>query len=424
MLGRAVCATVLVLAVAAPAVPPVRIYDADPTHLWNRLHAAMFVRTSADGRVYGLDRVDPLLWRSSRYLLTGPAHDALAGALDEFLRKRGERLTTDPVKHALLQRDLWTVFDWFERNGRSGASRSSDDLRGPLATAIARLALTPEQVRDLGDNYPAAAAAGLVPDDLFAEGGPWVSVGRPDGPVAARHVRDDGPGRNSVFFVFIRLPGGRAATTEFVERLRTFRGPLWASSYPSPEVPQFPVGTKVVLVRRALLIDSHGNLAPSPLTEQVQLRTYTDIQPMTQREFEDAMRIDQQMFGRAGQTFDEYSLSRQALLAGLAGGLRSIDDEPFFLTFGSHGLDPFDERAATAGADGQAARRLCKDCHAPPGVYSFNSYLEFRVLRPSMPAAHAPARLSPVSVAESERTAMAWKSGQPEWRALRTLWPR
>jgi len=263
-----------------------------------------------------------------------------------------------------------------------------------------------------------------VPADLFAADGPWVSIGRADGPVAARHVGDAGPGRNSVFFVFIRLPAGRAATVEFLERLRQFRGPLWTSDFPSPDVPSFPAGTQVALVRRALLIDSNGDLTPSPLTEQVQLRTYTDIRPMTAREFQDAMRIDENMFARAGQTFDEYDLSRQALFAGRAGGLRSIDDEPFFLTFSSHGFDPFDQRAAVGAADGQAARRICKDCHAPPGVYSFNSYLEFRMMRPSMSAAHTPAALSPIAVAESERVAVAWKSSQPEWRALRALWPR
>src|SRR5262245_23937292 len=31
------------------------LYHADPDHLWNRLHAALFVRVGSDGQTYGLD---------------------------------------------------------------------------------------------------------------------------------------------------------------------------------------------------------------------------------------------------------------------------------------------------------------------------------------------------------------------------------
>lgn len=41
--------------------PQARLYDAKPTHRWNRLHDLMFVRKGPDGRYYGHDRIDPLL---------------------------------------------------------------------------------------------------------------------------------------------------------------------------------------------------------------------------------------------------------------------------------------------------------------------------------------------------------------------------
>ena len=50
---------------SAVNVPKVTVYDADPQHLWNRLYAALYVRTSADGKTYGEDGLDPLLWPSS-----------------------------------------------------------------------------------------------------------------------------------------------------------------------------------------------------------------------------------------------------------------------------------------------------------------------------------------------------------------------
>src|SRR5207253_5716493 len=52
----------------------VAVYDPDPQHLWNCLYAALYVRTTPDGKAYGQDELDPLLWPSSKYLLTKPRH--------------------------------------------------------------------------------------------------------------------------------------------------------------------------------------------------------------------------------------------------------------------------------------------------------------------------------------------------------------
>jgi hypothetical protein len=94
------------------------------------------------------------------------------------------------------------------------------------------------------------------------------------------------------------------------------------------------------------------------------------------------------------------------LFAGRAGGLRPLTaGEPFLLTFSSHGVDPF-ETTAMGITDAATAKFICKDCHAAPGVYSFNSYMPFRLL---VPGSGAPARLAEISLAASERTAVAWK---------------
>src|SRR5205085_4483421 len=90
----------------------ITIYDADPHHLWNRLHRALYVRTAADGREVGADRLDPLLWANTRHLLSGKSHEDAVAVLDEFLNHHGEQLILDPLRRAILQRDLWAVFDW------------------------------------------------------------------------------------------------------------------------------------------------------------------------------------------------------------------------------------------------------------------------------------------------------------------------
>jgi len=66
---------------AAEATP----YHADPQHLWNRLHEAIFVRIGPDGREYGRDRLDPLLWHETEHLLQGPSNDRAVALLQEFI---------------------------------------------------------------------------------------------------------------------------------------------------------------------------------------------------------------------------------------------------------------------------------------------------------------------------------------------------
>src|SRR5271165_1249151 len=61
----------------------VTIYDPNPEHLWNRLHCALWVRTGPDGKEYGGDRLDPLLWLETKHLLEGTSHDVAIALLDE-----------------------------------------------------------------------------------------------------------------------------------------------------------------------------------------------------------------------------------------------------------------------------------------------------------------------------------------------------
>lgn len=59
-----------------PAAPPelagVKIYDADPSHLWNRLHQTLFVRTAIDGATFGRDSLDPPLYAESIFFSKAP----------------------------------------------------------------------------------------------------------------------------------------------------------------------------------------------------------------------------------------------------------------------------------------------------------------------------------------------------------------
>jgi hypothetical protein len=92
------------------------IFDSDPNHIWNRTYTCLFVRQSTDGNEFGADTLDPLLWDNTQHLLTGDSHRRALACLDEFLRSHAERAVEDPLKRAILQRDLWAVFDWTARH--------------------------------------------------------------------------------------------------------------------------------------------------------------------------------------------------------------------------------------------------------------------------------------------------------------------
>ena len=442
------------------------LYHADPKHLWNRLHEALFVRIGPDGRAYGRDRLEPLLWPRSKHLLEEQSHKPAVALLEEFLKAKGEKLIEDPLKRAVLQRDLWLVFNWLEgdHDGFEEPSpkpqevRSARErLRRPLAAVIGRLALTPDQIKKLPDNYAAALASGTFakrfaperPDqpflpDLFAPDGPWVCVGRTDGPVAPEHLRDDGGNNvftNSAFLLFLRLPAGRAATLDYLQRLRSFDQPLLVEVketerrldkyIPNPKLPPFPAGTEVALVRRALLIASTNTPAATGLTESVQLRVYRESPEITPQVVGAALHEDGTAAHRrakAWQSFHEFRLSRAKLFAGQAGGLRAVglDERDFSTGFGSHTWDEFEFRGyrqpgrSFAEASQEPIKRNCFGCHSLPGVSSFNSFFSYRNnLSGSRPA--RPFSLSAIPVSDVAGAAVKWKEGRPSWTALRKL---
>jgi hypothetical protein len=365
----------------------VDVYDADKDHLWNRLHAALYVRlTTTRGpkeelvpqdrpelHAYGLD---PFLWHQSRYLLTSPAHKPAVAVLDEFLDKRGEKLIKDPLKRALLQRDLWALFDsvlanptWFDYMNYDRTKKDPYKVeRAELATRVLkvmeRVALTREQIDALPDNYAAAVAAKtfpadfdagkenkvFLPPDLWQPQGSWVLLGDKLGrPLAQTHLEFFG-GR-STFFVFLRLPEGRDATCESLGELRG-----WARDGRKGDPPQLPYGTRVALARQMVLIDDKGEMRATHLTESVQIRAFrgTDKGASAHPKASTENRF-------------EVKLRRQDLLSGKAGGLYPVKDdesERALLLFMGH----------NAGEGNEVVMTSCSSCHPGAGLESVNSF--------------------------------------------------
>lgn len=361
------------------------LYSTDPSQIWNRLFRLFYVRAASNGHLYGGDELDPYLWQQTRYLLEEPSHGEAVKLLNGFLQTHAERLIADPLRRALMQRDLWAVYDWVGMP-RQGHDAARAELLKQLGEVIRRLALTEGQIRALPDNYQRAIQEKAFPQnadaehreaaflpDLFNPNGPWVCIGQQQElPVASIHLEFFG-GR-SVFLVFLRLPEGRDATLRYLRELRKLPSkwtpqpgfPLDSAPrlrYPQP--PQFPVGTSVALVRQMVLISGQGKFVPSHLTESVQLRVYRAIDPDPRRNF-----INNGGF-RDQQDVFEFRLDRAGLLAD-ANSLRALGrEEKEFSTFMTHGLDQFE---SAMPEHGERDVFSCQSCHYDPGVQSFISH--------------------------------------------------
>jgi hypothetical protein len=397
-----------------------KLYDPAPGHLWNRLYRALYQRVTHDGKDYGYDELDPLLWDQTRYLLTNPAYDQANTLLDEFISTHAEKTIKDPMKRAILQRDLWAVFDWTTQVPIE--SREKTNLQVKLAQVMKRLALSPEEIAKLPNTYDQAArtrtfAAAydlgrpeqpFLPPDLFSANGPWVQLSSRGGDTIARAHTAAFSGR-SVFLIFMRLPEGRDATIKYLTKLADFRNP-WIPDpqeptrlAPNPDLPQFPAGTALALIRMMVLVDNQGNLQPTSLIEEIQIRVHRAVPNTIENSRNPA---------RAAMDVGEFKLSRTKLFAGESGGLRALGKEDTeFPIFQSHGDDLFD--ANLIGIQFERLLRVplqfCAACHSRSGVHSMLSRAG-RVLVPSWDPTY-----------ETNGT-RAWKARQYNWGLLRGLW--
>src|SRR5262245_19166101 len=387
----------------------VAVYDADPKHVWNRVYATFYVRTTVDGKSTGHDELDAPLWRKGEYLMKDASHARAVEVLDEFIQERSERLFPAGLKRAILQRDLWAVFDylaspqpWMEEWRKDQQlTEGRDALLRRLAIVIRRLAMSREAIEGLADNFQLTAAAetyprqydptnrqrAFLPADLLEKDGSWVSYGEADAVTAMQHHRTYS-GR-SVVHVRLRLRGGREATVDSLRR------------HPARSVntigAQFEAGTQVALVKQALLIDDGGQIRPARITEQAQLRV------IHQWENPDGY---------------EFLLSRRKLFEGTGGGLVPISDgELHFSAFREmrrqSPLDPFEHTfpeasmpipLARAPSENQNLKKTCLTCHQTrAGVGSFLT-------------------TGPVLDRESLiRTTISWKQKDSTWGRLQGL---
>jgi hypothetical protein len=402
------------------------IFNRDPSHVWNRTHHCLFARKAATGEEFGGGALDPLLWIDTQHLLTGDSHRQVTECLDAFLRTHAEQQVTDPVKRAIFQRDIWALFDWSARAGDHSKERRELQVR--LAQILRRVALKATEIRALPDTYAEAVTSKLfadaydvaspgrpfLPPNLFDPNGPWVCLRA--APTAIRHL-EAFSGR-SRFLVFIRLPEGRKATFEYLQKLWLFNERLVFHDADGTEklnlhVPQFPVGTEVALVRQLILFDREGNLIPTSITESVQIRVYHSI--TTGSPFVNYLN------GPAShdQDFFEFRLDKLKLFAGEAGGLVPVSpDEKEFPVFASHG-DPF-KRSGNVMERRITVLKSCRGCHADAGIHSVQS--RTHLVGPNVMPSDEPETPGYGGIDLETNGTLFWKGGQYDWGLLNGYW--
>jgi len=412
-------------------------FDPDSNHPWNQLYGMLFIRPGWDGKLYGLNEMDPLYWDSSRYLLEQPLHQKALSILDKFIQSDAARLIKNPLKRALLQRMLWALFDdWashsndFNPDGNMFDSERQE-LQIRLVKIMKAVALTDEEIKALPDNYRMEAAAKsyatafdpknndqpFLPDTFFSNKD-WVSLNNTNYDLLAPVHVQNVSGR-SVFHVLISLPTGRNDTLDYLKRLHDFQ-PHWIYDWSkmdsvsepfvikseppwaNPNLPQVPILTRFALVRMANLINAEGEVTSSPLTESIQIRIILTIRP------------NQRPGGE--QSFDMFTLDQMKLMAGEGGlvaenkGTRTFD---MVFAGGRDFLQKRDER----NENGEFPRMIsCQACHGAPGIFSMNSYIQFF---------QANRTLQPPDLHEGDDAAWSsevWKRKQYTWGLLHAYW--
>lgn len=366
--------------------PP--IYATDPDDAWNRIFRCLFTRavkarlssefpegapfastdyghfsrelsvsTRAFDRVENGDRaIEPiypsfLSYAGACRVLSEPLYSQLRQALADALEEETQR---PPLDRALMQSDVWAAYDRLYRLA-SFSGEGGEELHGRreqllrlLARFIRKLALTRGEIETLPDNYAEASSTLDLPK-LFDPRSGWMEIQwRPD------RVHDASADDRRVARVFIRPASTPKDKQEFLNSLRDERD----------------VSSKldaVALVIQNLLIDSCGEIVPSSLTYDVQIRR--------------RVKDDRGAFTKT--EVEEYELSRQLLRGEPAsGGLVGANDRtPAYLPAAGNDYE-FASTQVTLRRDTTpilaTLRSRCVACHAQDVSVVFTFTTTFR----------------------------------------------
>lgn len=414
-----ICAAVLAFVSGLLASHACAAEKGDPYEV---LTDVLMTRIGRDGKSYAQDETSPAIFAWSEFPFDDRTFKKFDAAMDALAALPQEKIEAySDVQRALLQRHLWEVFDttfnwdWWKGDwywgGRKYFPKSHMDRRKAsqpkIASLIRKLALTKEQIRSLPDTLSATRKSGgfatahdpedrfqpFLPADLYSpKKSSFVCLGEDQHPIPASthtgklHAR-------SMFLQFMRLPGGRTETLEYLERAKT-----------KPE--QFPVGTQFVLIEQPFLISQEGELVLSPMVVSVQLRAYLDVE--NRSHFSE---------GKVTQCVSEFVMQPRELIKGNA-VMRAMSPDNFRYEAGApfaagfSPKDPFGTGDTAAGMPSTTRLNLCMRCHGGAGGRG--------VMTRSMRVTRVFFKES--SAEEISKATSAQKRDYDSWKRLSELW--
>jgi hypothetical protein len=269
------------------------IYSRNPQDSWNRIFSLFFSRrfqvylssdfpeaapfdnsaSDADLRVStrlfertetGDRAIDPLYYpphdsREGRtQLLDEPTYSEFMAAMHEALADNSPR---PPLARAWMQSDLWSAYDILDQPlFKEDRSEELEARHAAALDAIARMirkvALTPQEIQALPDNYSQAKNALALPDLFNPESG-WVQV-----QWFPEHAHDSEAGFRRFSRIFVKPVRSTKDTQKLLDGLR------------NPERnPADSLDGAAILIQ-LILIDAQGKLTPTHLTSEVEFRQF------------------------------------------------------------------------------------------------------------------------------------------------------
>jgi hypothetical protein len=222
-----------------------------------RISKRTFARMETGDRA--IDPLSPsfLVGTGRRVVLSDPRFSQFEKGLQDALK---ENVPRSPLARALMQSDLWSAFDNLYIGEYRPPLKEELLQRRTLLDLIARMireiALTPEEISSLPNNYLAASRRGLLPP-LFARDSGWIQV------VWFPHrMHDFAADFRRVSRVFVKPAHPPGDVQQFLNSLRNRTNGVETDL------------DGVALIIQMLLIDSRGDLTPTALTQDVQVRLF------------------------------------------------------------------------------------------------------------------------------------------------------
>jgi hypothetical protein len=318
-----------------------------------------------------------------RVVLRDPAYADFKKALEDGLSETSPR---GSMARALMQSDLWSAYDivfryqHYEQQGESELARRRLEVLDLLGRLMQKVALTPEEIRSLPDNYSMARTRYALPD-LFGKTG-WVEI-----KWFPYRLHDAAVDYRRVTRVILKPASTPRDMQKFLNDFRAGASPVTERL------------DGVALVIQPLLVDTRGEVEPANIVTDVQLRMF---QQNTGQGAVENTRIG------------VYEVSRR-LLSDAASGFMAPDGEDAYFPAAGNDYSYASPNGASRGAPLVVKQRTrCTMCHGG----DLTGLMTFAMAVPPKERPGPPVGKLDRAGHESADFVISKKMGRGDWKSL------